>query len=172
MLLLYGLTATGDDAAPSVLETLKMSPAPVCTCVTAFPAQPPACLGPSASLAGEGIRSGEWLPTLLMPSLGDHQVHSISWQEHKGPGISLVSSGHVVAPATCGRLNRGYLEGWSRLSPGPKPAAGVLRHLLSARVWCRQLVSQRRVMFVGWPLAQTSPCGASWATDANSPSQG
>lgn len=88
MLLLYGLTATGDDAAPSVLETLKMSPAPVCTCVTAFPAQPPACLGPSASLAGEGIRSGEWLLTLLMPSLGDHQVHSISWQEHKGPGIS------------------------------------------------------------------------------------
>lgn len=50
--------AAGESAASSVLETLSMSPDPVCTCVTALLLQPPACLGPLV-LAGEGIRSGE-----------------------------------------------------------------------------------------------------------------
>lgn len=80
MLLLYGLTAgLGRNAASSVLETLSMSPPPLdCTRVTTLPLQPPVCLLGTLVLAGEGIRSGEWL---LMPSLGDHQVHCISWQE-------------------------------------------------------------------------------------------
>lgn len=113
MLLLYGLTAgLGRNAASSVLETLSIPPpAPPldCTRVTTLSLQPPACLIGTLVLAGEGIRSGEWL---LMPSLGDHQVHCISWQEPSRVLESLSPRGRVVAPAMmCVRLKRGYLCG-------------------------------------------------------------
>lgn len=114
MLLLYGLTAgLGRNAASSVLETLSMSPPqPLdCTRVTTLPLQPPACLLGTLVLAGEGIRSGEWL---LTSSLGDHQVHCISWQEHVISRAleSLSPRGRVVAAAMmCVRLKRGYLCG-------------------------------------------------------------
>lgn len=87
MLLFYGLTAApGDCSIQCSGKTLSVSPAPhlhPCDC----PSAPDPCLLGTLVLAGEGIRSGEWLPNLLMPSSGDHQVYSISWQECISQGL-------------------------------------------------------------------------------------
>lgn len=87
MLLFYGLTAGPRRMQQPVFwETLSVPPTSclrLCDC----PSAPDLCLLGTLVLAGEGIRSREWLANLLMPSVRDHQVHSTSWRECISQGL-------------------------------------------------------------------------------------
>lgn len=79
MLLFYGLSvAPGECSIQCSGKPLVCPPPAPCLHLGDCPSAPEPCLLGTLVLAGERIRSGEWLPNLLMPSLGDHQDNSIS----------------------------------------------------------------------------------------------
>lgn len=107
-------------------------------CPRPHPCDCPSALAPClpGTLVLEGIRSGEWLPSLVMPRSGFLSPSCQGWGPpgtfHLLAGVpiskaleSLVSSGHVEAPAMCGQWNM-CLTRWDRPRPGPDTLRGLL----------------------------------------------